>query len=171
LKTSGQGESAADRIAKRLPPPRAASILKCSPQFVGPGDVVHVEDIEPPSDSAAIILPGGRADVLTVPDWVYDTDPPLNSTFLKRSNKLDIPVSQVSRGVVEDLPEYTFKETGFYRIVLGISADAAPDDFPDYGVNSYCDVYYDAAQRVLGKNTRMPKPAGWNWVLDDPEEK
>jgi hypothetical protein len=166
--TTAEGEMAADRIAKRLPLPRAASILKCSPQFVGPGDVVHVEDIEQPRDSAAIIRPGGGEDVLTLPDWVYDTVPPLDSAFLKKSNKLDIPVSQVSRGVVEDRPDYTFKETGFYRIVLGINDD---DDFPAYGVKSYCDLYYDAAQRVVRKNLRMPKPPGWNWVLDDPEDK
>ncbi len=85
-------------------------------QFIGPGDVVHVEDTEPLGAGAAIIRPGGEGVMLTLPNWSTDIWGPLDSAFLKKSNKLDIPVSQVSRGDVEH--DYTFKESGFYRTVF-----------------------------------------------------
>jgi hypothetical protein len=157
--TKAQGERAADRIPKRLPLPEFARILKCSPQFIGPADVIHVEDIEPLGEGAAIIRPGGQEEVLNAPDWPDDFLPPLDTAFLKKNNKLDIPVSQVSRGGATK-NDYTFKETGFYRLVFGI-VDGYPDDFPEYS-KTYCDIYYDATQRVPGKNQPMPKPPGWN---------
>lgn len=165
--TKAEGERASDRIPKRLPLPESARILQCSPQFIGPGDVIHVEDIEPFGEGAAIIRPGGQKEVLNAPDWPDDFRPPLDSGFLKKSNKLDIPVSQVSRGGATE-SDNTFKETGFYRIVLGV-VEGYTEDFPDYA-KTYCDIYYDATQRVPGKNQRMSKPPGWNWVIDDPED-
>jgi hypothetical protein len=62
------------------------------------------------------------------------------------------------------------KETGFYRLVFGINDDFPASEFPASGVKTYCDLYYDGAQPVVRKNLRMPKPAGWKWVLDDPED-
>jgi hypothetical protein len=166
-KTTAQGEGATDPIPKRLPLPEYARILKCSPQFIGPGDVVHVEDTQPLGEGAAIIRPGGQEEVLNAPDWPDDFRPPIDSAFLKKSNTLDIPVSQVSRGGATE-SDYTFKETGFYRLVFGINDDFPASEFPAYA-KTYCDLYYDATQRVVGKNPRMPKPPGWNWVIDDPE--
>lgn len=141
-------------------------MLNCSPQFVGPGDVVHVQFQDPLGEAAAVIDPGGMEHLLTRAHWDFETILPLDSAFLQRSNKLEIPVSQVSRAVVDDSPDYIFKETGFYRVLVGVG-----DDFLEDNLKRYCDLYYDAAQRVVRKNPRMPKPPGWNWVLDDPEEK
>lgn len=165
---NAQEGRATDPIPKRLPLPEFARILKCSPQFIGPGDVIHVEDRDPLGEGVAIIRPGAEEEVLNAPDWSDDFRPPIDSAFLKNSNKLDIPVSQVSRGGATE-NDYTFKETGFYRLVFGINDDFPATDFPAYA-KAYCDLYYDAAQRVVGKNTRMPKPPGWNWILDDPED-
>lgn len=166
--TKAEGDRANDRIPKRLPLPEFARILKCSPQFIGPGDVIHVEDTDPLGEGVAIIRPGAEEEVLNAPDWPDDFRPPIDSVFLKKSNKLDIPVSQVSRGGATG-DDYTFKEAGFYRLVFGINDDFPASEFPAYA-KAYCDLYYDPAQRVVGKNTRMPKPPGWNWIIDDPED-
>jgi hypothetical protein len=99
--TPAKGDAPTERIAKRPPPP-AVPMLNCSPQFVGPGDVVHVQFHDPLGEAAVIIDPSGWANVLTQPHWDFETILPLDSAFLQRSNKLEIPVSQVSRAVVDD---------------------------------------------------------------------
>jgi hypothetical protein len=162
--TTAKDDAPTERIAKRPPPP-AVPMLNCSPQFVGPGDVVHVQFQDPLGEAAVIIDPSGWANVLTQPHWDFETIPPLDSAFLQRSNKLEIPVSQVSRAWIDNPAGYIFRETGFYRVIIGVG-----DDFIEAHPKRYCDLYYDAEQRVTGKNLRMSKPQGWNWVLDDPTD-
>lgn len=162
--TTAKGDAPTELVAKRPPPP-AVPMLNCSPQFVGPGDVVHVQSQDPLGEAAVIIDPSGWANVLTQPNWDFETLLPLESAFLQRSNKLEIPVSQVSRAWIDNPAGYIFKETGFYRVIVGVG-----DDFIEKNPRRYCDLYYDAEQRVTGKNLRMPKPPGWNWVLDDPTD-
>lgn len=138
--------------------------LECSPQQVGPGDVVRVRFLKPHGGAAAIVRPDGSWSHLAIPDWDSETYPPLSSVYLKASDVLDIPISQVS-GAVYDTPFAIFRESGTYRFYVGQALETFTQDDSYEG---YCDIDFDAGRSAAGKNLRRPKPDGWLWVMDEP---
>ena len=140
--------------------------IECSPQRVGPGDVVRVRFRGPHGGAAAIVTPDGSWRHLAIPGWDSETYPPLSSAYLQASDTVDIPVSQVS-GAVHDTPFATFTDSGTYRLYVGQALETFSKDDSYEG---YCDIDYDADRSAAGKNLRRPKPEGWLWLMDAPSE-